>query len=119
MGSHPRTKCVFGAGRGEAGSGADPCCRDHQQHLLIPEQLQNLDGLHQHIRVLDVGIVVVVVPNHAVGVQDRQREDSAEGHEAHEPNVSIVVHKHNIAPIVVQNEGDEPTDDAPHIENAP
>ena len=113
MGSHPRTSW------GGAGSGAGPCCRDHQQHLPIPKQLQNLDGLRRHIGVLDVGIVVVVVLNHAPRVQDCQREDGADGHEAHEPNVSTVVHGRSLASVVVQNEGDELADDAPHIEDAP
>lgn len=98
---------------------AGPCRRDHQQHLPIPEQLQNLDGLRRHIGVLDVGTVAAVVPNHAARVQDRQREDGADRHEAHEPNVSTVVHGRSLAPVVVQNEGDEPADDASHIEDAP
>ena len=98
---------------------AGPCRRDHQQHLPIPEQLQNLDGLRRHIGVLDVGTVAAVVPNHAARVQDRQREDGADRHEAHEPNVSTVIHRRNLARVVVQNEGDESTDDAPHIEDAP
>ncbi|WKA03869.1 hypothetical protein VitviT2T_021951 [Vitis vinifera] len=113
MGSHPYIS------RGRAGSGASPCRRDHQQHLPIPKQFQNLDGLCQHIGVLDVGTVAAVVSNHAARVQDRQREDGVDGHEAHEPNVSTVVHGRSLAPVVVQNEGDEPADDAPHIEDAP
>ena len=63
--------------------------------------------------------MAAVVPNHAARVQDRQRENSAGGHEAHEPDVSTVIHRRNLARVVVQNEGDEPTDDAPHIEDAP
>ena len=113
MGSHPHTS------RGRAGSGAGPCYWDHQQHLPILKQFQNLDGLRRHIGVLDVGTVVAIVSNHAAQVKDRQREDGADGHEAHEPNVSTVVHGRSLAPIVVQNEGDEPVDDAPHIEDAP
>ena len=62
MGSHPRTS------RGGEGSGAGPCRRDHQQHLPIPEQLQNLNSLRQHIGVLDVGTVAVIVSNHAARV---------------------------------------------------
>ena len=107
--------------RGGAASGAGPCHRDHQQHLPISEQLQNLDGLRWHIGVLDVGTVAVVIPNHVARVQDRQLEDGVDGHEAHEahePNVSIVVHECNLAPFVSQNEGDEPANDAPHIEDA-
>ena len=62
--------------------------------------------------------MVVVVPNHAARVQDRQREDNVDRHEAHEPNVSTVVHRHSLAPVVVQNEEDEPANDTPHIEDA-
>ena len=105
--------------RGGARSGASPCRWDHQQHLSIPEQLQNLDGLRRHIGVLDVGTMAAVVPNHAARVQDHQCGNGADGHEAHEPNVSTVVHGRSLAPVVVQNVGNEPADDAPHIENAP
>ena len=63
--------------------------------------------------------MAAVVPNHEARVQDRQREDGAGGHEAHEPNVSTVVHGHSLASIVVENEGDEPADDATPIEDAP
>ena len=62
--------------------------------------------------------MAAVVSNHAARVQDRQREDSVGGHEAREPNVSTIIHGRNLAPVVVQNEGDEPTDDTPHIEDA-
>ena len=95
MGSHPRTSW------GGTGSGAGLCRQDHQQHLLIPKQLQNLDGLRQHIEVLDVGTVAAVVPNHMARVQDRQHEDGVDGHEAHEPNVSTIIHGRNLAPVVV------------------
>ena len=105
--------------RGGARSGASPYCWDHQQHLSIPKQFQNLDGLRRHIGVLDVGTMAVVVPNHAARVQDHQRENGVDGHEAHEPNVSTIVHGRNLAPVVVQNEGNESVDDAPHIEDAP
>ena len=54
--------------------------------------------------------MAAVVSNHAARVQDRQREDSVGGHEAHEPNVSTIIHGRNLAPVVVQNEGDEPTE---------
>ena len=126
--SHPRP--IPGAGRVNGIPSQYQMCfrvgkgrvrRDHQQHLPIPEQLQNLDGLRRHIGVLDVGIVAAVVSNHVARVQDRQCEDGASGHEAHEahePNVSIVVHECNLAPFVSQNEGDEPANDAPHIEDA-
>ena len=124
--SHPRP--ITGAGRVNGIPSQYQMCfrvrtgrvrRDHQQHLPISEQLQNLDGLRQHIGVLDVGIVADVVSNHVARVQDCQCEDGAGGHEAHEPNVSTVVHGCNLTLVVVQNEGDEPADDAPHIEDAP
>ena len=95
MGSHPPTSW------GKARSGAGLCRRDHQQHLPILKHIQNLDGLRQHIKVLDVGTVALVVPNHVARVQDRQREDGAGGHEAHEPNVSTIVHECNLASVVV------------------
>ena len=96
-----------------------PRRREHQQHLPVPEQPENLDGLRRHVGVFNVGAAAAVVPDHLARVEDRQCQGGTGRHEDHERNIRAVVHRLRLAPVVVHDERNQAADDAAHVEDAP
>lgn len=98
---------------------AGPRCRRDQQHPPVAEQLGDLHGLGGHVGVPDGGGAAAVPADDAAGGEHGEGEQCPRGHEAHEGDVGAVVDRGGGRAAVVEDEGDETADDAPHVEDAP
>lgn len=97
-----------------------PSSGNNKKHLPVVEKFENLNRFSCHIGVQHVSTPSPIVANNLAGRQDGQRQNSPNGHKYHESYVGSVVDSGSrVTAIVIQNEGNEATDDTPHVEDAP
>ena len=99
---------------------AGPSSGNDQKHLPIVEKFEDFVGFGCDVGVQHVSAPGAIISNNLAGWQNGQRQNSPGGHKSHEAYVgSVVDGGSSVATVVVQNEGNQTTDDTPHVENAP
>lgn len=99
---------------------AGPCGGEDEQHPPVGEQLEDLPPLGGHGGVAHPGGAAAVVADDPGGRQEEEGKARAEEHERHEGDVGGVVDAGGVGgAVVVEGEGEEATEDAAEVEEAP